>query len=121
MWSYAYDGDRLELVRDPLHDPGDGGDPVRYTQGFGWPPVVVPVGQPIEVTYTDRRNYDWVVRFDWDGHVRRVTDPLGHSRSWEYDGDHNAVSMTDELDHTWESTYGPVGNVLTVTSPPRSP
>ena len=120
MWTYTYDAGRLVLVEDPPHDLG-GSNFVRYTQAFAWPPLVVPAGQPLDVTYTDRRNYDWVVRLDCEGQMRRVTDPLGHSQSWEYDDDHNATSSTDELGHTWVSTYGPVGNVLTVTSPLATP
>ncbi len=62
-------------------------------------------------------------RFDERRDLREVESPQAapNVRSYTYDDDHNRLTATDELEHTWTFTYGAVGNVLTATSPLASP
>ncbi|MGD8451367.1 MAG: RHS repeat-associated core domain-containing protein [Phycisphaerae bacterium] len=120
-WSYTYTDGCLTLVEDPDHDIGEV-DPVRYEQEFAY--EATPGGDDLwETTYTDRRGYDWLVRFDTAGDAVEYEDPLESVTVLAYDADHNMVEYTDPTDpadplsHTWRATYGPVGNVETVTSP----
>jgi len=111
-WDYAYESTygRLQTVTDPAAEgPGDGA--IQYfTFHEGWGPLWW-------TDYTDRREHVWKFGFDGPGTLRQTKDPLNYVRQYAYDSDRNPTTFIDELSHTWTATYGPVGNVETVTSP----
>ena len=113
-WSYDYTDGKLTLAQDPTHDLG-GKQYVRYAQEFDYGVSAVD-GLP-EITYTDRRDYDWITRFDGLGNAVEVENPLSETHSWTYDARHNMLSATDDLGHTWTYTYDDADNIETISSP----
>jgi len=87
-WTYAYTSGKLTTVSDPTYQGG------RYTQTFAYGST--PVGGLWETTYTNRRSYHWVIRFDTLGNARELTNPLPvppeqKTRRWEWGADHGKI------------------------------
>lgn len=114
-WTYGYSNGRLVEVTDPAGDINTSSD--DYAQAFS--------GLNDETcslvrTYVDRRLEEWKFRFELTAWGRRLTteiDPDLGDTQVEFDRANNVTIATDELGHAWIATYGPIGNLLTLTSP----
>jgi RHS repeat-associated protein len=133
LWQWTYDEyERPATATDPLNNT------TTYSYGpFGQPewaftnnaPVLVvrpSLKQTSFVYDSDFRlsqktigsgNSATVYKYDKDGNVLTVQDPLGNVTSYQYSPWNQAHFITDAFGHTTTCDYDPVGNLKTMTRP----
>jgi len=119
-WEFAYQIPGNETLAQVTDLPTDQQDP--HVQTFSWAKHI-PSGF-WRTTHTDRRGKVWKYDFDDDNNYRRRVDPLNGVRRYTYGTGahlHDMLEFKNELNKSWTYTYGPVGNVLTVSSPLDDP
>jgi RHS repeat-associated protein len=111
-WSYAYTDGALIGVTDI-----DDQEEPRFSQSIACSAAPDSGTGLFETEYTDRRGKTWLYRFDALGNLRESENPLNDVTTSSYDAWHNPVQVADGLGHAWSMTYGPVGNVTSISSP----
>jgi RHS repeat-associated protein len=116
QWAYAYDGGGvLTQVDDPVENSGDPNN--IYNTGVGDTITFLSGVNYYVREITDKRGEEWTWHYDDDSVLKATVDPLLKSREFEYDSDRNVTKFTNEFSKDWTATYGPVGNLLTLTTP----
>lgn len=105
--SYVYNADNLiAAVTDPLN----------YTTTYAY--VKHDNSDQVKTcTITDPNSHVTVQEFNIAGQLIKVTDALGHSESFTYDGAGNRATVTNERTQTWSYLYNAYGDVTRVTDP----
>ncbi len=83
------------------------GNPTTFT--YGSP-------QSNNTTITDA-NGNKTIHAYTNGRLSQVTDALGYSEAYSYDGDNNVTQKQDRRGYYWNSTYDGMGNTLTAKDP----
>jgi RHS repeat-associated protein len=68
-------------------------------------------------TYTDPRDNDWHSAYDSSRRQIATSNPANNVNLLDYDADNNVTSRIDPLNREWTTTYGPVGNPTSWTTP----
>jgi RHS repeat-associated protein len=130
--AYGYDdADQQVTMTDPLgkvthYGYDDSGNETSETTPLGNVRKWTYNGEGRQVTDIDPRGnviggtpsqYTTTNTYDAAGHLKSVTDPLGHVTTYGYDQDGNLTSRIDARNNTTSYTYDVVNRLKTVTDP----
>jgi YD repeat-containing protein len=88
VWAYTYSSGRIDTVTDPNSTSGSPANGEQQSFVF----YSSQINNLWQTDHTDRRGYTWEYRFDDNGRLRELIDPLTNLSSYTYDSSYNTLT-----------------------------